>query len=263
MTTDVAEREAQVTDQEPEETQTEDAPQLELEAVAAETPTAAAEEPDRISKLEAELQSLRQQQEERDRKARDDQRRRQRQNGVAALEKQRQEQDDQEATMLLRAQLLPFGVDDHAAIKPILDGYAQKREGQTVQRTLGDVGDAFSAAAAEALGADHDITLSARAEGYVANFEPFVRSLIDKGREAAETKLKAEGWLSPDEVAKAISAGVTAKQIEQQNGKRPLEQPEGSASVAETDEARVNRIISGQRTPDDEKWWNERFGRRR
>lgn len=260
MTTDVAERE--LADPEPPVEQTEDAPQLTLDdAAAAEPEAAAAPEPDdRVSRLEAELTRLREQQEAQERRQREEQRKRQRQNGLAAEQQRRQQADEAEATELLSAQLSRLGLDPEAGssvAKPILDRFVQKRIDQVQTGVLSDVGDAFSAAAAEALGLDHDITLSERGEGYAAKFEPFVKDFYERAQVAAEQKLKTEGWLSPADARKAIEAGVAAKLNGQQQGKQPLRQPEGepAPTTDNTDQARIDRIVSGTQTPEDEDWY--------
>src|SRR5574338_537 len=155
MTTDVAERaEAVTADPGAPEPQTEDALQLELEPAAAapEEPAAAPEEPDRVAELAAEVARLREQQEAQERKSQQAQRQRQRQNALAAQQRQREQADESEAAELLSAQLTRLGLDPetgNAATKPILDRFAQKRFEQVASGVLSDIGDAFSATAAD------------------------------------------------------------------------------------------------------------------
>ena len=253
MVTQAIEEEPILADPEPATPQTESAPQVDLTAAAEEAPAAAAPdsqgEPDRLTKLETELAELRRQRDEESRKAQLEQRKRQRQNALAAQEKQRLEADRQEATELLQAHLSRYGVEDASAAQVVLDRYSMKREGQVTARTLSDVGDAFSAAAAEALGLEHDIALTESAERLMPQFDAFVRDLLDRSGQAAEQRLKSDGWMSPAEAQKAIAAGVKAKLAEAQNGKEPITRPEGRPQTPNSRDmspkAVVERVIAG------------------
>jgi hypothetical protein len=147
---------------------------------------------------------------------------------------------------------------------PIVENYAAKRESQITTRTLSDAADAFMVASAEALDMDHDISLNERGEAYLGNFEPFVKSIVDRANERAEGLLKQKGWKSPSEVEQAIEAGIKARQVEAQNGKSPIKRPDGTSSTTDrSHEATIARIAAGTFDNTDEQYYRDYRSKRR
>lgn len=245
--------ETEQVDQVPEEEQTEalevdlgDAAEPQEEAAA---PVEEAEKP--LTK--AELESLLAEREERIRREAEERaaervrRERQREQGRIANEQRQQQADDAEAQELLSAQLVRLGLPeaDPTIVKPLLDRYAQKRETQVTQRTLGRISEAFSAAAADVLGTDYDGDLDPVADSYRLRFVPFVEQMMEQ----AKTRIAKSGdYIHKADLPKLVDAEIAKRQAQ----KPPVKRVEGAPSRALTFEELESLYARDEATPEQE-----------
>jgi hypothetical protein len=108
-----------------------------------------------------------------------------------------------------------------------LERYVSKRTDQITTRTLSDVADAFSAAAAEVLGQPSDSDLSPKAQSYFDNFKPFVQQMFDQAKGRAVTEGE---YILKSELPKYVEAEIAKRNRETE----PLKRPEGVAQTVNT-----------------------------
>jgi hypothetical protein len=221
-------------DQAPPESQTEvaDTPELELEPVdAAEPEVEAAPEPEQpltraeVQKmLEDERQKIR---EDAVREARArEQRERQRLNGLREKEQKRQQEEDAEATEIVQAQLVRLGLTeaDPNQVKPLLDRYASKRQGQWTARYDADLAEGARAAAADVMGVDFDEDLSDGAERFRKGLSTYASHMFEQGKQAL---IQSGDYIHKDDLPKHVDAEIARRKPEQKPVKRVEEAQKG------------------------------------
>lgn len=247
------------------ETPTEDAPQLSLDAVAAEQAAgeAAAPEgepatpaPDPVAELRAEMERMKAELA----KAERERRNRQREGAIKAQQEQqraleRRELEDTVAVVLGKAGVLE---PDPDTVRTIIDRVAGRDAQHVRTSTLGDVANAFTAAAAEVLGADYDGELSPTAESYRQNFEPFVKDMYERAKQAA---LESGDYIPKADLPKLVEAEIQRRNAVARQGKEPLKRVEGAtpSTIDRSLEAVTNRIIANDADDKDREIWNARF----
>ena len=192
-----------------------------------------------------------------------DRRRRQTENARRAKQEQDQRESDQEAIDVLKASLGAKGiyeVPDDAALNAV-NRIASKKAERLAASALDTMDEGWDYLTGPAYGKDVPFD---DAFGQFANrFAPKLQHLVDQIRPAIEANAR-KGYIPESELPKRIEDAIAARAAKSREGKEELKRVNGSPAP-NTDrslEAVTNRIISNSHDQEDERIWNDRFGRK-
>lgn len=189
-----------------------------------------------------------------------DRRQRQAENARRAAEARREEQERAELRDVVEVAIARG--DDAEAINNLLSRYTDKRAGQHVERAISAMDTAVHYLTQPLLGGE-PVTLDESSTQIAFRLQDRLHAIYEKGLEDGKAVLAGD-TIPKAELPKYVKAEIERQNKAKNQDKKPLGRVDGDSAIPrdDSDEARVNRIISNTADDRDKEWWDGRFGRK-